>query len=107
MNKNEILKKLKENKNIFEEYGVEKIGLFGSYAFGKETNESDIDILIKLKKEKMYKNYCKTKYFLEDLFHKDIDLITLNQFEQEYKTKVAKDNRDKIRKEILESVIYV
>ena len=55
----------------------------------------------------MYQNYCKTKYFLEDLFHKEIDLITLNQFEQVYKTKIAKDNQKKIRKEILESVIYV
>ena len=106
MNKDYILEKLKENREIFKGYGVKKIGLFGSYASNNAVEDSDIDILIELKKEEMYKNYCKTRYFLEDLFKKDIDLITINQFEQEYKTKIAKDNQEKIKKEIMESVIY-
>jgi predicted nucleotidyltransferase len=106
--KNEIINKLKINKNTLEKYGVRSIGLFGSYATETAKEDSDIDILIDLSTDKgMYQNYCKTKYFLEDLFHKEIDLITLNQFEQVYKTKIAKDNQKKIRKEILESVIYV
>jgi predicted nucleotidyltransferase len=106
--KNEIINKLKRNKNILEKFGVKRIGLFGSYVTGKATEDSDIDILIDLSTNKeMYQNYCKTRYFLEDLFQKEIDLITLNQFDQEYKTKIARDNQNKIREEILESVIYV
>ena len=104
MRKEEILNQLKQIDK--EEFGIEKIGLFGSYARGCETENSDIDILVKLKKDRMYKNFCNTKYYLEDLFNKEIDLITINQFEEEYKTKLAKDNREKIKKEIMESVIY-
>ena len=108
MDKNDIIQKLKENREIFEKYGVKKIGLFGSYAKGFATEESDIDILIELSdSNEIYKNYCRTKYFLEDLFHKSIDLITINHFEQEYKTDIAKHNQENIKKEILESVILL
>ena len=48
MDKNDIIQKLKENREIFDKYGVKKIGLFGSYAAGAATEESDIDILIEL-----------------------------------------------------------
>jgi len=32
MNKEEILKKLRENKEEIKKFGVEKIGIFGSFA---------------------------------------------------------------------------
>ena len=44
MTKNEILNYLKKHKNIYKTtYGVEKIGLFGSYAKDQATDTSDID----------------------------------------------------------------
>ncbi len=105
LDKNKIIEQLKLiDKNSF---GIIEIGVFGSYAKNKATENSDIDILVKLKKENMYQNYCKTKYFLEDLFKIEIDLITENQFDEKYITKVAEENRNQIRKDIMESVIYV
>jgi predicted nucleotidyltransferase len=37
---------LKENQMIFEKYGVEIEGLFGSYVHGRQKENSDLDILI-------------------------------------------------------------
>ena len=45
-NKDEILQTLKRHKEeLYKKYGVEEIGLFGSFARGEETDKSDIDIL--------------------------------------------------------------
>lgn len=107
MNKEYILEKLRENKKFFDEHGVIKIGLFGSYVNGEENEDSDVDILIELKSENIYRNYCKTKYFLEDLFKKEIDLVQLSKDEPIYHTERAKRNFENIKQNILESVIYV
>lgn len=46
-----IIKYLSENKPVFEkEFGVTKIGLFGSYARGISREDSDIDIVVELEK---------------------------------------------------------
>ena len=75
MTKEYILEVLRENKNLFEEkYSVEKIGLFGSYATDKATKESDIDIFVKLR-EHTFDNVAGLWNFLEDKYHKKVDLF--------------------------------
>ena len=50
MNKEIILNCLKNHLQEFKEkYNVEKIGLFGSYARDEATENSDIDIFVKMK----------------------------------------------------------
>lgn len=55
MNK-EIFYKIKQLKNKYESEGFIILGVFGSYARGEETVESDLDILYELT-EKFYNNY--------------------------------------------------
>lgn len=75
MTKNDILNFLKEKKQFLQHhYGVLSIGLFGSYARGDYTPESDIDIAVELKKENKADNYFNLLHFLEDNLHKKIDL---------------------------------
>jgi predicted nucleotidyltransferase len=51
MNKEIIVQYLSTKKNEFEEkFGVTKIGLFGSYARGENYRDSDIDIVVEMKK---------------------------------------------------------
>ncbi|MBK6303253.1 MAG: nucleotidyltransferase family protein [Arcobacter sp.] len=50
MDKTNILNYLKEHYSEFKnKYNVEKIGLFGSYARDEATENSDIDIFVKMK----------------------------------------------------------
>jgi predicted nucleotidyltransferase len=44
--KEAILLKIKANKLKISRFGIKNIGLFGSYARGEQSDESDIDILI-------------------------------------------------------------
>lgn len=52
MTKNDILATLTSKKSFIEkEFEVSKIGLFGSYARNKQTDESDIDFYVEFKRK--------------------------------------------------------
>ena len=69
-----IIKILNDNKSKIKDIGVKKIGLFGSYAKGKENKNSDIDFLVEFKFID-FDNYFFMLKLLEKLFQKKIDLI--------------------------------
>ncbi|NCO55207.1 MAG: toxin-antitoxin system toxin subunit [Bacteroidetes bacterium CG02_land_8_20_14_3_00_31_25] len=76
MNKLEIIESIKNDKPYLQEhFGVEEIALFGSYVRGEETEESDIDIMVKISM-KTLKNYFSLLDYLESKFKKKIDLVT-------------------------------
>ena len=75
MTKEEILTKLSNNRHYIEEnFEVAKIGLFGSYAKGKQTEDSDIDIYVEFK-HKTFDNLAGLWNYLEELYQKKIDLF--------------------------------
>jgi len=75
MTKNDILTTLADNKPyIQEQFEVAKIGLFGSYAKDKQTEDSDIDIYVEFR-HKTFDNLAGLWNYLEELYHKKIDLF--------------------------------
>lgn len=74
----DFLKRLKEQGDfIRKNFGVKKIGIFGSFARGEEKKGSDIDILVEFSEgRKTFDNYMELKFFLENLFGRDVDLVT-------------------------------
>jgi len=51
MNKEYVLAFLQAHKDeLYQKYSVTKLGLFGSYAKGNATSESDIDVVVQLAK---------------------------------------------------------
>ena len=75
LTKEHILKTLRDNKSFFEkELGVQRIGLFGSYASGKTTEESDIDIFVELTPPLAH-NYFSLWIELEKRLNVKVDLI--------------------------------
>ncbi|MDR0941207.1 MAG: nucleotidyltransferase family protein [Bacteroidales bacterium] len=71
---------MKENKPTFEHFGVNKIGLFGSYVRGEQSNTSDIDILVHFVPEKeTFDNFMDLYDYLEILFKdRKIEVVTTN-----------------------------
>lgn len=106
LDKDRILDRLsKIDKNSF---GILKIGLFGSFVKNEQNKDSDIDILVSLDEEKdMVSNLFKIKEYLESEFNHKIDIITMGQFDYKYKNPLVAEYKEKIKKEILGSVIYV
>jgi predicted nucleotidyltransferase len=46
MGADEIIAVLRDNRKDIEKYGVDRIGLFGSYGKGEQITNSDVDILV-------------------------------------------------------------
>jgi len=71
----DILHYLAQHKVEFQEkYHIEKIGLFGSYARGEAHADSDIDIVIDLKKTTLFA-LVGIKEDIESYFQTHVDII--------------------------------
>ena len=58
-------------------FGIAKIGIFGSFAHGEERKDSDVDVLVIFQQgKKTFDNFMGTKFYLEDLFMRKVDLVT-------------------------------
>lgn len=79
MNKKTALNKLSLLKEkLSSQYGVSRIGLFGSVIRGENKKDSDIDILVDFQEGKeTYQNYLSVCDILEDIFKKQkLDIVT-------------------------------
>lgn len=64
------------NEEVKRKFGVCKIGIFGSYARGEEKETSDVDVLVEFDKP-TFRNFMGLAFFLEDLFDREVDLVTI------------------------------
>ena len=76
-NKSEILDILNKNKLRLSDYGVKRIGLFGSFVRGEQEDGSDVDLLVKFdQKKKNYHNFIGLIGLMEGLLDRKVDLVT-------------------------------
>jgi len=94
VNKEEILEFLRSHREeLKHEYGVSRIGLFGSYSKEKQTINSDIDFYVEFY-DKSFKNLSRLYLFLEEQMGKKIDIVTKHK-------KLRKSLKDNIEKTII------
>jgi len=69
---------LRQHEPVLKQrFGIAKVGIFGSFARGEERPDSDIDILVTFQDgKKTFDNFMGTKFYLEDLFGRKVDLVT-------------------------------
>ena len=70
-----IISRLKENHDALKQFKVRRIGIFGSYAAGRQTQKSDIDFVVEFD-EPTFDNFIGLIAFLEKLFKKKVDVLT-------------------------------
>ncbi len=76
LTKQEITKILQENyPRLTSEYGVKRIGLFGSYAKGTPTETSDVDIVVEFDRPIGFR-FTEFSEYLESLLGKSVDVLT-------------------------------
>jgi predicted nucleotidyltransferase len=91
MELNDILIVLKHHKPIISrKYGVEKIGVFGSYARGTADDKSDIDLYVEFR-EKTVDNLLGLMVYLNEIFHQKIDLIHRHKYNNKVLIKHIQD----------------
>jgi hypothetical protein len=86
-----IEKTLKRHKTTLKKnFNVKKIGVFGSYAKGKESKRSDVDILVEFS-EPIGWEFFDLKEFLETVLNKKVDLVTVNAIKPQLKEKILNE----------------
>ncbi|KJR97793.1 MAG: nucleotidyltransferase [Desulfobulbaceae bacterium BRH_c16a] len=76
MNQTQILTELEKFKaNHQQEYGIEGLGIFGSYARGEARQGSDVDVVVKLTKQDLF-NIIGIKQDLEETLHLAVDVVS-------------------------------
>ncbi|MEX0810628.1 MAG: nucleotidyltransferase domain-containing protein [Chitinophagales bacterium] len=95
-NKTELIDQVLSKEKELRGFGVEKLGIFGSFVKGNIHSNSDVDFFIEINKaQKNLKNFVALHDFLQNLLQRKVEIVTpqsLNPF---------------IGKYILEEVEYV
>lgn len=77
MMNNNIIEIKRKIRPTLERHGVKKAAVFGSFARGEESRESDVDILIEFQQsnDKSLLDLVALKLDLEDILEKKVDVV--------------------------------
>lgn len=79
MKQKEALKLLQLYKRQHaDEFGIVRIGIFGSVARDEATDDSDVDIVIETKHPNLFK-LSRIRLDLEELMHTHVDLVSYRE----------------------------
>ena len=88
----QILKILKERKpELQKRYPISELGLFGSFARGDNSDQSDIDILVDFDGRIDGFDYIRLAHELEDAFNYKVDLVSRKGIKPQYLPFVEKN----------------
>lgn len=90
--KDELLIKIRQYSSKLKAYRVKKVGLFGSFTRSNQHAKSDIDILVEFERDgKTFDNYMELKFFLEEAFHRKVDLVIKDALKTRIKKRVLSE----------------
>ncbi len=73
--RNRVLELLRKNKKSYaERFGVTSIGIFGSAARNETRIDSDLDVVVRMKKPDLF-YLVHIKEELQDIFHTNVDVV--------------------------------
>ena len=70
---------------------VRKLSLFGSVLRDDFRSDSDVDILVEFKGKATFDRYMDTKFYLEDLLGRKVDLVTPKAIKPRMKSYIMQD----------------
>lgn len=87
----ELKNRLEAQRHILRErFKVKRIGIFGSFSRGEQGAQSDIDVVVEFS-EPIGWEIADLKEFLEELFGKEVDLVTPEALRREFREAVLKE----------------
>lgn len=68
---------IRANHNRIKDFGVKRLGLFGSFVRGQQHVNSDVDVLVEFDPtQKTFDNFINLGSFLESLLNRYVELVT-------------------------------
>ncbi len=87
-----VLQTLRQQPNLFEQYHIKTLALFGSTARNQATEHSDLDFLVEFAGDPTLYLYMNLKFFLEDLFQKKVDLVIQEDIKPQIRDNISKES---------------
>jgi len=82
-NKHDVIDLIKSDSNNLAGFGIIKIGLFGSFIHGTQSDDSDVDLLLEFQKgKKTYRNFINAAEALEKLLGRKVEVLTPESLSQ-------------------------
>jgi hypothetical protein len=91
MQRDAIISLLQKNRTQLERLGVKSLSIFGSVARGEETRGSDVDVLVEFEGSPTFDGFMDTKFFLEDLLGRKVDLVLPQAIRPQLKPHILQD----------------
>jgi predicted nucleotidyltransferase len=90
--KDDIWSALRKNQNRIREFGVRKLGLFGSFVREEQRLDSDVDLLVEFEQDKKtFKNFMALAFLLEEILNHQVELVTTESLSLYIRPYVAKE----------------
>jgi uncharacterized protein len=99
LNRDDIIRKLRDQTAYLSaEYGVSRLGIFGSFAKDQATENSDIDLVVEFRQPIGFK-FVELAEYLEAVLGRRVELLTPAGIQNIRRPRVAQD--------ITQTVLYV
>lgn len=80
-----------KTSHIAKEYGIRRMGLFGSYARGEAADDSDVDLYIEKGKLSSLIQYFQFVHELEQTLQCHVDVVTTEIEDKRFLSKIMKE----------------
>ena len=91
MKRRTVISRIRRHHAQLTKLGVKSVSIFGSVARGEERPDSDVDILVEFRGRATLDRYMETKFYLEELLGRKVDLVTPKALKPATKPSIEKD----------------
>lgn len=91
MQRERVLRLLRDNRDKIELFDVESLAVFGSVARDEASSKSDVDIMVVFRGPATFDQYMDLKFFLEELLGGSVDLVTQKALKPQLRAQVEQE----------------
>jgi uncharacterized protein len=91
MTRRTVISRIRRHRAQLTKLGVKSVSIFGSVARGEDHPGSDVDILVKFSGRATFDRYMDTKFYLEELLGRRVDLVTPKAIKPRMKPYIMQD----------------
>jgi len=75
--KRALFSRINKNRAQIQQFGVKRLGIFGSFVRKEQKTDSDVDILVEFEPgKKTFDNFMNLAFLLEKLVNRRVELVT-------------------------------